>query len=270
MSCLPPNLREECEWFGLRNFVKHYNESCGTAYELEKCLDVKSQTRRPQPEVLVRSNGHRAMVIERKSVVWPPDYAKKHKKDHAFMSVLSEQLNPFFQDASYALEVDGSEVDTGNDSQVTAAAKQIATSILSARGSGNVDRLRGNVPIRWIFGPSDEWEFRRGVTIIVRSHRSLFDLGHSEQAIQGARAELAKQLAKTTPKFAEYGSCMRTVVVQFYGEDFSKEQVEEMVSRLAVPSGIDQLWMAYSDPVSDDEYEIKYHRVYLHPGCTTT
>lgn len=266
MHCIPPNLREECEWFELRDFVRHYNEFCGTAYELEKCLDVNSPGSSPQPEVLISSKNDRPMVIERKSVVWPSDHVQGLKKERAFASVLSGQLSPFLQDSSYALEVDSSEISARNDRQVTDVANKIAAAILSAKESGKIDRLCGRLPIEWVFGASDEWAARRGVTVVVRSHSNLFDLAQRECALQGWQAELAKQLANTPRKFVEYESCVRTVVVQFYGEDFSKEQVEGMVSRIVVPSDIDQVWMAYSEPVSDDEYETKYHRV--HPRCT--
>ena len=80
--------------------------------------------------------------------------------------------------------------------------------------------------------------------------------------LEGGAVELATQLEKAARKFVGYQSCIKTVLVQFYGEDFSTEQVEEMISRIEVPRSVDQIWLTYSEPISDNEYEMKYDRVY--------
>jgi hypothetical protein len=74
----------KCEWLGggLDKFVRHYNQQCGTAFSLTKCLDIVniSGITPKAPEVLLTDSGTgKSMVIERKSVVWPDDYIHRHK-----------------------------------------------------------------------------------------------------------------------------------------------------------------------------------------------
>lgn len=259
MSCLPS--KSKCEWFELRDFIRHYNELCGTTYEREKCLDVADSTR-PQPEVLVQCVGARSMVIERKSVVWPPAHVKDHNKEHTLMAALAEALNPLFQDKAYALELSATDISAKEASQMTVFSKQIAGMIIEHRDAVARGQISGTLPLPWAFGANDDPESRPGVTILVSLSRNLFDFDYCERALQGGATELAKQLEKAVPKFVGYESCVRTVVIQFYGEDFSSERVEEMVSRITVPNTIDQVWLTYSEPISDHEYETKYHRVH--------
>ncbi len=73
----------KCEWRGggLDKFVSHYNRENGTSYVHTECLDIVrtgGQTK-PKAEVLVTdATRSTLMVVERKSVVWPPNYILRH------------------------------------------------------------------------------------------------------------------------------------------------------------------------------------------------
>ncbi len=79
----------KCEWLegGLDKFVSHYNRECGTSYAHTECLDIvrTGGATEKKPEALVTDgkNG-KQMVIERKSVVWPPEYIPRHNNEHDF------------------------------------------------------------------------------------------------------------------------------------------------------------------------------------------
>jgi len=45
-----------------------------------------------QPEVLCTNKSNNTLVIERKSLLWPPDYAKLHRAEHRFWELLFKNI----------------------------------------------------------------------------------------------------------------------------------------------------------------------------------
>jgi hypothetical protein len=50
------------------------------------------------------------MVIERKSVVWPPTYVLQHQNGHEFAETIWQSTKDRFQDSCYELRVSGKEL----------------------------------------------------------------------------------------------------------------------------------------------------------------
>src|SRR5579863_4374934 len=107
--------RGKCEWRegGLHAFVSHYNSERGTAFSLTKCLDIIpiGPTTPKQPEVLLTDGlGGKQMVIERKSVVWPPSYVRNEEMFHLFADLIFESANDWYRDGLYKLSVEAEQL----------------------------------------------------------------------------------------------------------------------------------------------------------------
>src|SRR5690242_10980821 len=96
---LPPD--GKCEWATLRNFVGQYNMIRGTTYTRSRCLDIEERNQ-SQPELLLESPSDEPMVVERKILVWPPDFFKYRRTEHDVFNQLQAQVQPHFQDNLYA------------------------------------------------------------------------------------------------------------------------------------------------------------------------
>ena len=90
MGCLPES--GGCERQRTDPFVDHLNWLEGTNYVHKACLDVIDRNN-PQPEALyVDEDSGASLVIERKNLVWPPEYAVGHKNDHFLVDMVTEGL----------------------------------------------------------------------------------------------------------------------------------------------------------------------------------
>lgn len=148
--CLPPN--GKCEWANLREFVRHFNATHGSTYNLSKCLDV-SDSSRSQPEVLLEAEGKVAMVIERKVIVWPPDYLKYHRWEDWFMHLVAERLSSDFGDGLFVVEVPTTAV-RGSKGGIRQYADRIAGQVLANKKLALRPRgIGGRSPIPWRFRP---------------------------------------------------------------------------------------------------------------------
>jgi hypothetical protein len=86
--------------------VNHLNWLEGTDYVHKVCLDVIDRNT-PQPEALYVDDGSGArLVIERKNLVWPPEYAVGHKNDHFVVDLATQGLRDLISDDAYELELD--------------------------------------------------------------------------------------------------------------------------------------------------------------------
>lgn len=86
-------------------FVQFLNLDEDASFRHVRCLDVWERNT-PQPEALYEDPETGAqLVIERKAVVWPLEYAKRHRAYHDLMGSLTEELGEFCQDRPLTLEL---------------------------------------------------------------------------------------------------------------------------------------------------------------------
>src|SRR6185295_1465472 len=113
MGCLPES--GGCERAQTDPFVDHLNDIEKSDYQHVACLDVIDRNS-PQPEALYidESTGER-LVIERKNIVWPSDYAQRHKQDHLLGERLIEGLKDLTADAPYGVELEPSDFSSPNE-----------------------------------------------------------------------------------------------------------------------------------------------------------
>ncbi len=110
MGCLPES--GGCERQRTDPFVDHLNRLEGRAYRHELCLD-KVHRNSPQPEALCveQSSGDR-LVIERKTISWPPDFIVRHANDHLVAEIVTAGLRDLTRDGPYAIVLDDGLVGT--------------------------------------------------------------------------------------------------------------------------------------------------------------
>lgn len=269
-----------CEWVdgGLREFTQHYNELYGTSYHLEKCLDVEKggvpEPDRPQPEVLlVGSSGEPPMVIERKTVAWSRAYIRRAQHEDEFTDILLEWLNPLFCDYAYALDIWAPDVfgRKANKPEIQAAARGIAEAVAGGiRSSGQHGLSVGRKQVRWSFRQVNESDLdedfpRHGV--VVTLHGTGSDLLADESgalvsrhldAVTRTRHELAKQLSAAARKFYGYDDCIKVVVLEFYGEYLTDEDVTGLLVEAELPVMVDQVWIAREKWVSGHKWQLTY------------
>jgi hypothetical protein len=258
--------RGKCEWnAGLDEFIAHYNKRQETEYALSECLDVKRTGDRTeqQPEVLVTDGRTgQQMVVERKSVVWPPTFLLQYQNGHEFAKTIGQSTKGHFQDCCYELRVSGKELNKLDQGTVRRFASEIGNVIVQLDPSKIP--IRRSAPLQWVFrrADQDESKDRRGIVVIHQDGLMLEDL-HSEPAIAGTTTEMAKQLTQAAPKFFAYADARKVVLLDFYGDSLSEDDIPPLLPRISIPACIDEIWMTKRDWVSEDDYEIGFARIFV-------
>lgn len=125
MGCLPES--GGCERQRTDPFVNHLNKLESRRFVHDMCLDQVFRNT-PQPEALyLDSDSAQRLVIERKTLVWPPDYVIKHKNDHLVADLLIEGLRDVTSNAPYTIELNADLV--GPRPDLVEFAKQILTTV---------------------------------------------------------------------------------------------------------------------------------------------
>lgn len=257
----------KCEWRGgaLNAFVRHYNESAGSAYALTKCLDIVriSGTTRKEPEVLLTDtiNG-KQMVIERKSVVWPESYIHQHELGHEFASLIWNGSGVQFHDAGYKLFVRAGELRSLTSKQIREAGEKIGE-MVSKLTKADLP-FRSAQPIGWSFRgiePGEEEDDLKGIVVSEFGSMGL-DSSDREEAIEGVPAKIQEQLEAAAAKFRGYERHLRLVLLDFYSEDLWEDDIPPMMENILIPQSVDEIWRTVRDWVSPDDYEIGYDALF--------
>lgn len=104
MTCMPES--GGCERQRTEPFVDYINEAEGSKFEHQACLD-RLHRDSPQPEALYADATSGAeLVIERKSVMWPLDYAARHRNDHHLAELLFDRLGEVAADRPISIDLE--------------------------------------------------------------------------------------------------------------------------------------------------------------------
>jgi hypothetical protein len=215
-----------------------------------------------QPEVLVTdpADGKR-MVIERKSVVWPPDYILKHNNGHNFADTIWAETAGRFNDACYELDVSGRQIETIEARRINEIAKQIGSCIAGLDSSQLP--FRGTHPFNWTFYRANEHEHegRKGI-VVVESSEMRLDSFLGEDAKAGTALAMQKELDAASLKFNGYSGMIRVVLLDFFGTELWEDDVPPLMGSLSVPVNIDEIWMSKREWISEDSFDIGYQRLF--------
>lgn len=264
MSCMPTS--GGCERHRTDPFVNHLNETEGSRYSHEACLD-RLHRDSPQPEALYVDPGSGSeLVIERKTVVWPLDYAARHRTDHFIADVLSRELRDVAEGRPLSIYLDPAALMPRDELSVFA--HEIAHSvtldmgaILSGRTIGS--RQSGR---RWscFLDPeersaSDEPESGLIVRWIQRDEHV------SPDALPAGLVEQLRRLFQSTVgKFRNYSGARGILLLDPYGaiRYSGGWWWSRAFGAVRVPGEVAEVWLATYDWVADFEEGWIFERLY--------
>jgi hypothetical protein len=255
----------KCEWRvgRLDEFVSRYNRENGTSYAHTECLDIKPTGGKtaPKPEVLVTDASGRRMVIERKKVVWPTFFLLRAQNEQDFANIIWQRTHGLFQDRCYVLTVLTKELENLDKYAVQKVASEIGSALVGS--NPNSLPLLGSTPIHWCFREADisEYANRKGIVVLWQKSMTLEDF-NSNDAIVGTAATMKKEITEAVAKFTGFEDACKVVLLDFYGDQLSEEDIPPLLDRSAVQQIIDEIWMTKRDWISEDDYEIGFQRIF--------
>ena len=265
--CFPDS--SKCEWRKLEPFVRQYNKKFNVKYFLSKCLDVFDNTK-PQPEIRLKSEKEKDIVIEHKIITWPPNYLQLHRAEHEFMNFFTESVSPQFQDNVYLLGINSKNIAI-NKGINKGVAKKIANIVINNKERIlAVGSFYSSQPFKWSFrclreSEKDENTPKKGVGVQVYSDdQSFFSMNNevddTDEAINGVKKILISHLRKAETKFHDYSDCIRIFITELHGEHLSvdHEAIEEILPNIEIPRNIDQIWVGYPEWISANSHETAY------------
>jgi hypothetical protein len=250
MGCLPRS--GGCEHKRLLPFIRYLNDAEATDYALDVCLDVHVRNS-PQPEALyVNSSGGR-LVIERKTVVWPLDYAEGHSADHFLVDALTQRLSPLVGDRPCTLDVPARI--SLSRTILTSFAEDVAGAIASHQQELEEGMELRSVhparPFRFRFQSAnerDEWEPVSGLCISFQSRPSgeLIDPGRLPDPMLH---QINKIFSSVARKFLSYGADRRVLLIDAHGEArwCTNDWWSEVFKRYPPSSGSMEIWLSPDD-----------------------
>jgi len=268
---------QKCEWLNLQKFVECYNQINSSDYWRVRCLDIDDRTN-SQPELLLENSEQTQVVIERKTVIWPPPVAKLWRIQHDFANRVSSKLGDYFHDDVYVLNINNRDLRVKKqvlDSRIESIVQMILDrqdQIHSTGGIGNKS------PVSWSFYRVPKYERTddmptSGIIVEINYPFEFFDddelkttLKSRSDALIGIQNIFTRQLQDTTKKFFAYPNAQRVMVVQFHTDEsvlVTDEDVIKMIQETQIPPTIDEIWIANPEWISQEEFEIAYSRLYL-------
>ena len=246
----------------------HYNNEFNAKYTLAECLDVFDSTR-PQPEIKLKEQGKRDIVIEHKIITWPLNYLQKHQAEHDFMDFFTKTVKEQFQDDLYLLEINTRNIQINKKKN-----KKIADIVLRNKKKIKTFGLCNSLqPFKWSFHrvadfERDESTPNRGVGVNIHLNTfSFLNNGdwnkHELEEVKmknGIKKILISHLNKTVTKFDNYFDCIRIFITELYGENdlLDHNIIEDILPSIEVPPCIDQIWVGYPEWMSESEQETFY------------
>lgn len=265
MGCLPES--GGCERQRTDPFVNHLNWLEGTNYVHSVCLDVLHRNS-PQPEALYTDEGSgRRLVIERKNLVWPPEYAVGHKNDHFVVDLVSDGLKGLISDDPYDLHLEFTISGTSVELEEFA---ELIVQTVRARFAD----IRGGLKV----GSSQEgrrWAFWRGD----RASRA-FD-GAPETGLgvhwdvptpadlrgkppEAFFAEVSRLFGACVRKFEPYMDARRILVIEQHGDMryMGAWWWKRVLDAVKPPQEIGELWDGMFDWLDDYEQGWTFEKLY--------
>lgn len=252
--------------------MDQYNSTYEKTYARSACLDVEKRNTK-EPEVLLEAPGETPIVLEHKTVVWPPTYLSDHSNEHEFSRRIASSLAGQFDSEAYLLTVNAESLKGSRKRKVLELTGQIVEIILLHEVSAKSQAgIRSREPIPWQFRPLspadiDYDEPDTGIRIEIVDSLEASDPYEFIQRVEAATKGFANQLERAAEpaaeKLARYPRHLKLLLVQFCGDDLlDKEDFVKMIHSEQLPEVIDQLWLAKPDWVSEYDYETIWERIY--------
>jgi hypothetical protein len=207
-------------------------------------------------------------VVERKSLVWPLDYAEMHKAEHVFMTMLSEEVASATRHSPYVFAL--SRTPTNDQRRLSENARAISREIRRALptlnpGEGISGTEQG---LRWSFWrehPSDRDDFEPSTGLSIRTGVP-DELSPLDPIPPELEQEVERHLKSCGRKFADYGHARQVVLVEHFGGAMLLGAV--LWSRIAGTTksniGRPEIWRAWPEPLPDGSNGWIYDLLYDH------
>jgi len=268
MSCLPES--GGCERPQTEPFVAHLNRLEGSGFAHEACLD-RLHRESPQPETLYFDpNTGGTLVIERKTVVWPPDYVARHRNDHLIAEALSEALCDLAHEAPLSVHLNPAP--RRPVSELVSFAREVAESIRSSIDAIRKGRTVGsNRPgRRWrcYLDPEDRAMSDEPLTGLMIRWTGPDEFLPPDHLPSRLIDEIRRVLRKTVEKFRGYHGARGILLLDPYGcIQYTDNRWWSRAFQLApVPSAIAEVWLATYDWLTDLEEGWIFERVHPRLG----
>ena len=252
-------------------FVHHLNVTEGLAYAHCACLD-RSDSTTPQPEALyIDKEIGLELVLERKSISWPVDYAYRHSNDHEIAHVFSKGLKDLVADDVYKIRLPM--LTEGKRAELTLLAAEAVEEIragwttVSAGG-----RIRGRVGDnwRWIFekvalldrdpespvsGLAVEW---------IQESNLLTDLLDPTQLPDDLVSSIQKIFENCSKKFYAYPKHRRILLLDAHGDLRFQSSTwwGEVWATLPPPPEIGEVWSGLYDWIDDEREDWAFTQLF--------
>lgn len=278
---LPPD--GKCEWIYIKPFVDQFNQDADTDYRLEECLDVKHRNIKA-PEVLLKDSCGRRLLIERKTISWPPERFEILRSEYGFMNRISNALHGELSEGLYALRIEISSLNRAYGKKHRAQWTEIADTIANAVKRRKDRILAGSTigsrkPVPWACGMATQGDMgisddaKNGLTTIVYGgwhilEGSFDNIDSIQQRLPEAATEVQSKLTdlmnNAEKKFEVWHSDddpLRILIIEPYGDIdivLGNGVFEKMVQTTGQGRSIDQIWLAEEDWISEDDYIVGY------------
>lgn len=251
MPCLPES--GGCERRFLEPFVEHLNALEGSDYRHSQCLDVAIR-HVSQPEALyVDVRGGLDLVIERKCIIWPEDYAAGHANDHKLYDRLHSLLPDWALKGPYTAVLPC----LGREARgtVDALATEIAEAVAEASPLFSEQLAGGSGKYRWAFrrrNALDDDSAPLDRILFVWFDSAAFDLPPWPVPLD-LRREIERVLHAAAEKFASYRQHRCIILLEPHGS-LAHTPVDWWLPlvRLAGPASVPELWLAEEDFADPD------------------
>lgn len=263
MGCLPES--GGCERHRTDPFVVHLNEVEGSLFIHRACLD-RLYRDSPQPEALYSdSRSGDELVIERKTVVWPSDYAARHRNDHFIAERLFEELGPLAE--GHALSIHLHPAARMSRNELIAFAREISDTVRAASNSLFAGRTIGSSKAdrRWIcfLDPEERPDDEPATGLIVSWTESAEMLSPDNLPTELA-AQIRRLFQDTVEKFRNYPSARGMLLLDPYGaiRYTGSWWWARAFRTVPVPEGIAEVWLAAYDWVTNGEEGWTFERLH--------
>lgn len=219
MACFPES--GGCEHGRLVPFIAHLSEAENTQWKHSVCLDIEDRNE-PQPEVLYENTSGLRLVVEKKSVMWPLDYAKGHAADHYLADKVQEKLGPILGTKPAMLTVPSGACLNRKD--IDQFATELSYSVKhhfeALEGEKELNRRDGRIPFVFRFQHPRERDYDDppeglGISFTIKRTYALFDSSNIPTSLI---EHIQKHVRSAVKKFATYSEDRRILLLQTFAE----------------------------------------------------
>lgn len=265
MGCMPES--GGCERHRTEPFVNYFNQAFNWNFIHRACLDRLYRDSK-QPEALYSDARHGVdLVIERKSIVWPRDYAARHSNDHLIADTLLQELSEIAAGQPLSILLSSAPRVPPNESR--RLAREIANAIRTERAAVVAGHTIGSsvagMPWRCFLDRDDRQAADEPETgLIVRWRQSEAPVSPNDLP-QALAHDIRKFLESAAEKFRNYPDAHTILLLDPYGAiRYSGEWWWARVfEAVPVPLEVAEVWLATHDWITDVEQGWIFERLHL-------